>query len=404
MPHRIPHLLRSAAGLLLVAGLAAVPPAGAQTSRAAELRAKRAEKAKALEPYKPGLIEKMTAFAGERESAGRPLGFYPYFGSIFTGGAVAVGLGYRHPFLDTGELQVDAAVSPKLYSKFETHLHFPTFARDRVRVTARLLWLNATKVNFYGIGNDTRARNRSTFRHNPTTIGGLLELKPARWLTLGGSLDFLDSQTGKGRRAPSIDEVFRPDEVPGFGLDTSYLTTSAFVDVDTRPTPSRATRGGHYRVDLRDFRERGDGRYSFRLVEAEASQFIPLLRENWVIALRARAEMASAGNGRDVPYSWMPTLGSSRDLRGFSNFRFRDRHTLVLTAEYRWTPSRLVDMVVFYDAGKVAAKVSQLGLQNLHSNWGVGARFHTGTATIVRLEVARSGERTRFVFGVGPNF
>lgn len=389
---------------MALVGPPAVPLAAAQASRAAELRAKRAEKAEAVHPYKPGWIEKLTALAGERESAGRPLGFYPSFGSVFTGGAVAVGLGYRYPFLDTGELQVEAAVSPKLYSKFETHLHLPTFARGRGRVTARLLFLNATKVNFFGIGNDSSLDARSTFRHTPTTVGGLVEVTPKPWLTLGGSLDFLDSKTGKGKTAPSIEEVFPPADVPGLGLDTDYVTTRAFVDLDTRRTPGRATRGTHLRVDLADFNESRGDLYSFRLVEAQASQFIPILRENWVIALRAHVQASSARAGQTVPYAWMPTLGSSRNLRGFQYFRFRDLNAMVLIAEYRWNPSRIVDMVIFYDTGRVAPTFSQLDLEDLHSDWGVGARFHTGSATVVRLEVARSVEGTRFIFGVGPNF
>lgn len=398
------RLILASATVVALVGPPSVPFAAAQTSRAAELRARRAEKAKAVQPYKPGWIERMTALAGEKESGGRPLGFYPYVGSVFTGGAVAVGLGYRYPFLDTGELQVEAAVSPRLYSKFETHLHLPTLARDRVRATARLLFINATKINFFGIGNDSSRDARSTFRHTPTAVGGLVEVRPAPWLTLGGSLDFLDSRTGQGKIAPSIEEIFPPAEVPGFGLNTSYVTSRAFVEIETRRTPSRATRGTHLRVDVADFNERRGGQYSFRLVETEASQFIPILRENWVVALRARVQASSAKAGQTVPYAWMPTLGSSRDLRGFRHFRFRDRNAMVLTAEYRWNPSRVVDMVIFYDAGRVAPTLSQLGLGDLHSDWGVGARFHTGSTTVVRLEVARSVEGMRFIFGVGPNF
>ena len=38
----------------------------------------------------------------------------------------------------------------------------------------------------------------------------------------------------------------------------------------------------------------------------------------------------------DMPFFLMPDLGGSRELRGFSNSRFRDRHSIMATAEFRW--------------------------------------------------------------------
>ena len=32
----------------------------------------------------------------------------------------------------------------------------------------------------------------------------------------------------------------------------------------------------------------------------------------------------------------LPTIGGSDDVRGFEDFRFRDRNAVVLNAEYRW--------------------------------------------------------------------
>ena len=44
-------------------------------------------------------------------------------------------------------------------------------------------------------------------------------------------------------------------------------------------------------------------------------------------------------------------------LRGYPSWRFRDRNRLLLTGEYRWTAGQFVDMALFVDAGKVAARV-----------------------------------------------
>jgi len=100
----------------------------------------------------------------------------------------------------------------------------------------------------------------------------------------------------------------------------------------------------------------------------------------------------------------LPKLGGGEELRGFSNFRFRDRHRMLLTAEYRWTPSKFIDMALFYETGKVASRRSDLDFNDLHDCYGIGIRFHSPTFTAFRVEVARSVEGTRIILGAGPVF
>jgi len=407
--------------------IASVPASSAaQESRAAELRARRAEKARSVVPHKPTLFEKLSTAVGEKESGGRPLGFYPYFGSIFTGGAVAVGVGYRVPFKDTGALTTEVAISPKLYWKFDTRLRLPEFADRRVRIEARALYLDAPKVNFFGVGNDSIEDDKATFRLKAGTLLGTVLVRPLSWMGIGGGIDYVNNNLGSGKIEPSIEEIFTPDEVPGLGDSPDYFVTRAFVQVDTRDvsgdfagtsarvtraaprlrslTPSYATRGGFARVDFASLSATSDLPYDFDLIDTAAGYLIPILRDNWVIALRAQATFTRTGGDNEVPYFLLPTLGSSRDLRGFDNFRFRDRNKLLLTAEYRWAVSPFADMVVFYDAGKVAPDASDLDFSDLKNDYGVGIRFHTRSTAIMRFEVARSDERMRFIFGVGASF
>ena len=90
-----------------------------------------------------------------------------------------------------------------------------------------------------------------------------------------------------------------------------------------------------------------------------------MLRENWVIALRALASTTRPRAGQDVPYFLMPDLGGSHTLRGYPPWRFRDRNRLLLTGEYRWTAGPFVDMALFLDAGKVAPRARDLDLRGL---------------------------------------
>ena len=376
----------------------------AQQSRADVLRAERAKKAQNVAPYKAGKIEKLALLTAQRESGGKPLGFYPYFGSIQQGGLVAAGIGYRYPFMDTGRLSVEVAGTPRLYWKVDGKLRVPLAAHGRVRFDGRALILDAPKAPFYGIGNDT-PEERSNFRTTPTTLDAVVSAQPADWITVGGGLAYLNMNTGSGKGSdPSVDEVYAPGSLPGLGSDPTYLVPRVFAELDWRDSDGYATRGGRLLADWQEFSERDDLQLSFRRLEFEASHFVPILRDNWVIGLRAELVTTSTSGDNEVPFFLMPTLGGSRNLRGFTTFRFRDRNSLVLTAEYRWTPSRVLDMVLFYDVGKVAPELEDLDFDDMHDSYGIGGRLHTSDATLIRLELARSVEGLRFIFGVGANF
>ena len=52
----------------------------------------------------------------------------------------------------------------------------------------------------------------------------------------------------------------------------------------------------------------------------------------------------------------LPALGGGSSLRGFASWRFRDRHSLLLQAEWRVLVNSFFDMAIFSDAGKVTAQ------------------------------------------------
>jgi outer membrane protein assembly factor BamA len=104
-------------------------------------------------------------------------------------------------------------------------------------------------------------------------------------------------------------------------------------------------------------------------------------------------------DGNQVPFFLLPDLGGSGELRGYSAYRFRDRNSIIFTGEYRWYVQEFVDMAVFYDAGKVAARRADLDFDNLKSNVGIGIRFHGPQTTVLRIELAKSNEGMRFIFG-----
>ena len=95
------------------------------------------------------------------------------------------------------------------------------------------------------------------------------------------------------------------------------------------------------------------------------------------------------------PFYLLPTLGGSRSLRGYEDYRFRDRNLLLLNAEYRWRVFGALDGAIFYDGGKVEPRFRDLDITHLKSSYGLGFRFHSGDTTVFRLDIGRSREGTR---------
>ena len=381
-----PLVMRAATAAVI---LAIAAPAMAQQTRAGQIAADQAEKATKLHPYEPDQLEERLETIDSALMSTRPV--YAFIGSVFAGGGMAAGPGYRGRFGDSGRFDAHAGWSVKSYKTANATATMPAFAAGRVTVMGRASWLDAPDVAFYGVGNDSR-NDRGGFSYTASTVGVSSRVKAAGPLAVGGGLDATRIDAGPARGSSVI--TARP----------TYVTSHVFAEIDSRTAALYTRRGSLYRVEWSDHRQTNAGPYTFGRVDAEVQQFVPILRERWVIALRALASSTTTAAGREVPYFLMPDLGGSHTLRGYSAWRFRDRNRLLLTGEYRWTAGPFVDMALFLDAGKVAARASDLDLSGLKKTYGIGISLHTLTSTVTRIEVARTAEGNSLGFSFSPSF
>ena len=119
---------------------------------------------------------------------------------------------------------------------------------------------------------------------------------------------------------------------------------------------------------------------------------MPILRETWVLSLRGRVQNGREKERSGDPFFMLPSVGGGSSLRGYSSWRFRDRNSLLMQAEWRVMVNRYSDLAFFYDAGKVAARVSDLDFKNLQDDFGIGFRIHGPFVTPFRVDVSRSRE------------
>jgi len=381
--------LATAAATVLIVVLCA-GAAFAQSGREQELAEQRAKKATQLHPYEPTRLER------EMERLDRVLSTersaYLFMGSALEGGGLTLGPGYRTRYADTGTFEAHAGWSVRNYRTANAAFGLPAFARGRIHVEMSGNWIEAPSVAFYGLGNESLKGDRGGFFYRGTTVGVSSNLQAAKFFAVGGGVDYMDFASRSADTAvPSV-------------LNPSYRRASAFAQVDTRTSPDYSRKGGLYRLDWSSYDQTNEGRNNFRRVDAEVQQYVPLLRENWVIALRALASSTSTGADQNVPYFLMPELGGTQLLRGYPSWRFRDRDRLLLTAEYRWTAGPFVDMAAFVDAGKVAHRNADLNLRGLKTSHGLEFSLHTPTRTIARIEIARSREATTLSLSFNPSF
>jgi hypothetical protein len=386
-----------AIGLLLTAASAL-----AQDSRVESIAELQAEKAARLAPYAPNRAELILSQV-QNALTMAPNGFYPYFDSVYSGGGFTLGAGYRRYLGDRLNWNVQGLYSVKNYKLIELALHSPRPQSGRLDFRVVTGWRDATQVSYYGLGIES-PDSRSAFGMQQGYAGGDLSFRPLRWTILTGGATYEAFALGDGSgSAPDIDDTFTGVTAPGLGDSPDFLHTMAAAAIDTRASPGYARRGGLYEIAYHRYDDRGD-LYSFDRFDAEIVQHMPIVRENWVLSLRGRLQ-STLSDTDAVPYFLMPALGSGSTLRSYGSWRFRDRHALLFSGEWRWTPNRLaMDAVIFYDVGTVADRRDGLRLDDMKSSIGGGLRFHTPVATPLRVEIAGGGEGLKLVFGASAAF
>lgn len=391
-------------GILLVPAYAAgqtVPPVVAaapeppDATREELLRRAREAKKDVARPPRRTQLEKLIArvepmvFPTPVRGTVYRRGPYLKFGSVSPGGGWAVGPGYRHEGLAGGKLDADvfARMSPKRYWQVESRLRMQRLndGRTGAGIFGRLRHM--PQEDFYGFGPDSNKDDRVNFGLRETAAGAFVDHRLGGW-TLHAGGDFVQPTTraGEDEAYPSIEARFDTTALPGFNDEPNFIVLRGGAGLDRTDEPGNPRRGPQHRVEFSRWTSRGGTPSSFNAMTADLRQFIPFFHDTRVIALRGVVWHTAPDGGAEVPLYYQPVLGGGRALRGYSEFRFRDRSALLLQAEYRYQLFSGADGVVFYEAGTVGRSLSDLG--SLKTDYGVGLRFGAGEGVFMRVEAA----------------
>jgi outer membrane protein assembly factor BamA len=404
-------MLRPLAFAALLVWLAPATASGQQT-RAELLEQQRAERARALSPYEPNVLEGALLYMDEKrliERLGQELtGFYPRIGGFTTGSGFALGLGVRRALPGTEDFEVDAsaAMSSRGYKSLDFHVRAPALLGGRLELDGGTRWWDYTQEDYFGLG-ESSITNRSDYRYLGLGVNLAGRFRLWRWLSVGEELGYLrpDIEDGTDDRFASTADTFTDEQAPGLARQPRLVYTRGFVDLDYRDQPGNPRGGGRVFFQIGTGRDQHPSReFSYRRTDLEVMQVVPLFDKKRGFAFRfAAAHVDPLNEGGRVPFFLSPTIGGSHTVRSYRELRFRDATYVLVNAEYRWEAFSGLDLALFWDGGDVGTKVEQIRLDEFKTGWGLGLRFNTDRRIFLRLDAGFGGpEGPRFFVKFSP--
>lgn len=273
---------------------------------------------------------------------------------------------------------------------------------------ADLRYRDFPREYFFGIGPDSSKENRTDYGLKESAFELIGGYQFTRWMAAEIRGGYLTTKVGRPNNGQVRDaqEVFDDTSAPGLGGQQSNywrVDWALYLAWEGDPNLPAANLG----LRFARFDEIDEGRFDFSRFSLDARGFLPFGSRQRTLAVRfyTSGDVVNVGTpNATVPFYLMKTLGGNETLRGYENFRFRDTNLVYLSAEYRWEATAAIELVLFYDAGKVYEDRHDFGFQDLKSTWGFGIRAKSFRRVTFRVDIGSSPEGTLVFFAFGPSF
>ena len=265
-------------------------------------------------------------------------------------------------------------------------------------------YLSRARDDFFGIGNesardDERQLRWVTRQASAGVSANLNEHWKSHFEGVYRSVGVTKPTTGW-----SAQDHFDAESVPGlFGAKLSSFVFS--IAHDTQQRENNSFQGGSDQFNLSFNRSIDGGDFAYWQYHLESQHFFPISSDGRkVIAARGLIETNATTDGHSMPFFDMPTVGSSSTIRGFENFRFRDKTALAMSLEYRYRIWPALDWGLFIDEGQVAPQLGDLGLDRFHTGYGVRLFVWPKPNLPISLDYGRSRETWRLYVNINTRF
>jgi hypothetical protein len=333
-------------------------------------------------------------------------GFYPRLDWIARGSGPAIGLRYWRPTVKGGlDVLGSAFYSLRRYQHLDLHVglipnqgkRIPSasfaeediddlgdmersrFSRFKLYASGRYRYM--PEERYYGSGPDSRREDQKRFLLRDTlfevTTGYQFTSRIA-WTLKAGYLQHSLGLKDLGNR---------DGELPGAENPPNYFRMRSTVLLDYRDDPGIPHSGFSLALGWEMYENiTQPDRHNFHRYGFDARGYVPLGSRQRVLALRSVFLDSIPEGGDEIPFFLQPSLGGGESLRGYDSYRFRGERAMLYQAEYRWEASKRWEFALFADTGTVSDSNRRLSFSKLKSNLGIGVRFKSSRATILRLD------------------
>ena len=348
-------------------------------------------------------------------------GFHLVLGGVAPGSGLTPGLGYgKSKVSEKWRVNFDASarVSIKKYWEVDSNLRLTKSSNSfssinangpsgdlKIDIYGQIK--DMPRLDFFGIGPESREQDRAVFHYREGVFGADLTKPVTGALDIGGAVEgiFPDIVTIANPTVRSVERVYSEGRAPGITLQPTFFHVALFAGLHSTGQPE--SRKLDYKFFYHFYQDAQDHLYSFRRFDADLKHKFPFGKNE--VRIRGRVSLSDTGNGQHVPFYLMQTLGGSNlrgddTLRGFRDYRFRDRDLALLQMEYLRTVYGPIDLIAFYDTGKVAPSISRFDVGRLRHTYGFGMVFVPRRAenVLIRFYVALgSGEGSHTFIGTG---
>jgi hypothetical protein len=319
-------------------------------------------------------------------------GYTPEQGALLAGGAL---LSFRtSPGIMPGTLRelvqrstISLSTSYSTTGAFSIDANLTSFWKgDRLRVYTRLAFKDMPD-HYWGVGYDAgrapEVDSVTGYDRRSWIVMPKVLWRVAPAIFVGGVLDFNSTLATNPSPGVAADPSFQE-----FGPENTNTGIGAIAQYDTRDVAANAWRGIFFNAQAVWYGGLG-GDNDYQAYDLEYRQYHQLGRPGRTVAWTARTRIATG----EVPWAELSQLGSSTDLRGYRQGRYRDKAMVYAIVEYRHqfpsegraTGLSRHGVVGWGGVGSIGADVPSF--DNWLPNWGVGYRFEVQPRMSVRADV-----------------
>ena len=271
---------------------------------------------------------------------------------------------------------------------------------DRAEVQAGAGFRRRHNARFFGLGPDAPEQAISVYENEEFWFGASLSGRVGAGFSVEGDVFWsrIGALPSEVEEPPALERRFR-DLPAGFGRFSEGLSAGLALNHQTADGLARPTSGGTRRAKAAYFSSSDDLTPDFWTLRVELQQFFSLFLPHQVLALRGFVSWLEADDGAPIPFQRLMTNDDPDLLRGYQDFRWRDRGMAVLSVEYRWplwvwahTDGVGIDAYLLSDVGQVFGEGDDLALDNLTTSYGLGFRLTGRSDFLGLLELAWSDE------------